>query len=287
MELGGKHPLIVFDDSDLENAGARRDAGQFYSTGQVCSNGTRVFVQRAEGPVPRPVVARTKAIKRRPADPETQVAALVPSGSASKVLAYIALVGRRARANSRRRGVPSEAAPSRAALSCARRFSDGRDDMPIAREEIFGPVMSRAGFDDEEEVIAAPTIRVRPRGRSSRATSSAPTAWRRSCEAGTCWINAYNLTPVELPFGGVKRFGRRPRELAGRDRTLHAGEVGLRGDGRRRLALLSGRARPSGPIGRNPGTKKPPEFPRGGVPIVRSREIPSPVHPWSDNSPAS
>ena len=99
MELGGKSPLIVFDDADIENAIGGAMLGNFYSTGQVCSNGTRVFVQKGihDRFVER-LVERTKTIRiGDPLDPETQMGPLVSKAQHDKVLAYIGIGQRRGR----------------------------------------------------------------------------------------------------------------------------------------------------------------------------------------------
>jgi betaine-aldehyde dehydrogenase len=144
MELSGKSPLLVFDDADIDSAISGAILGNFYSTGQVRSNATRVT-------------------------------APLPDGKA-----WISPVV----------------------------FADVTDDMTIAREEIFGPVMSVLDFDTKEEAIAwangtefglAAGVFTQDLARSHRVVSK--------LKASTCWINAYNLTPVEMPFGGVGQSG--------------------------------------------------------------------------------
>ena len=124
MELGGKSPLIVFDDAHLDNAVGGAMLGNFYSTGQVCSNGTRVFVQRRlKDQFLERVLARTKAIKiGDPLDPETQMGPLVSQRQRERVLAYMKLGVRKAlgcSAAARRRGCRV----SRMARSCCPPFS--------------------------------------------------------------------------------------------------------------------------------------------------------------------
>ena len=87
-------------------------------------------------------------------------------------------------------------------------FTDCTDDMTIVREEIFGPVMCVLKFDDEDEVVAPrQRHRIRARRRRVHARPGARPSRRRRAGGGTCWINTYNLTPVEMPFGGVKQSG--------------------------------------------------------------------------------
>ena len=210
MELGGKSPLIVFDDADLDNAVGGALLGNFYSSGQICSNGTRVFVHRRirEQFLER-LVARTTAIRLGdPLDPATQMGPLISATQREKVLAAIA-VGREDGATLMAGGgVPRLQGLEQGYFVEPTIFSDVKDDMRLASDEIFGPVMSVLDFADEDEVVAranatefglAAGVFTRDLQRGHRIVSR--------LEAGTCWINAYNLTPVEVPFGGVKRSG--------------------------------------------------------------------------------
>jgi len=206
MELGGKSPLIIFDDADLEDAIGGAMLGNFYSAGQVCSNGTRVFVQRGikERFLER-LKARTEAISMGdPMDEATQMGPLVNAAQMEKVLGYIE-AGRSEGARlltggARLNGPGCFVQPTV--------FADVTDTMTIAREEIFGPVMAVLDFDTEEEVIARANdtefglsagVFTRDLTRAHRVIGQ--------LEAGTCWINAYNLAPVEAPFGGSKMSG--------------------------------------------------------------------------------
>ncbi|HMM63491.1 MAG TPA: betaine-aldehyde dehydrogenase [Mesorhizobium sp.] len=210
MELGGKSPLIVFDDADLENAIGGAMLGNFYSTGQICSNGTRVFVQKGlhDRFVER-LVERTKKIRiGDPLDPETQMGPLVSKAQHDKVVDYIR-IGREEGANlACGGGVPSLQGFEAGFFVEPTVFTRVTDDMRIAREEIFGPVMSVLSFESEDEAVE----RANATGFGLAAgvfTRDLPRAHRviSELEAGTCWINAYNLTPVEMPFGGVKQSG--------------------------------------------------------------------------------
>ena len=210
MELGGKSPLIVFDDADLENAIGGAMLGNFYSTGQICSNGTRVFVQKGlhDRFVER-LVERTKKIRiGDPLDPETQMGPLVSKAQHDKVADYIR-IGREEGANlACGGGVPSLQGFEAGFFVEPTVFTRVTDDMRIAREEIFGPVMSVLSFESEDEAVE----RANATGFGLAAgvfTRDLPRAHRviSELEAGTCWINAYNLTPVEMPFGGVKQSG--------------------------------------------------------------------------------
>ncbi|MDQ7261992.1 betaine-aldehyde dehydrogenase [Paracoccus sp. PS-1] len=203
MELGGKSPLIVFDDASLEDAVGAAMLANFYSSGQICSNGTRVFVQEGILPAFLDRLAERVAKVRigDPLDGETQHGPIVSPAQAAKIRAAIA----RGREEGARLvcGGPGEGAFVPPTV-----FADASDEMWIVREEIFGPVMSVLGFATEEEVVAranaspyglAAGVFTRDLARGHRMAAA--------LQAGTTWINAYNLTPVEAPFGGVKLSG--------------------------------------------------------------------------------
>jgi betaine-aldehyde dehydrogenase len=210
LELGGKSPLIVFDDAKLENAVSGALIGNFYSAGEVCSNGTRVFVQRRiKSAFMERLKARTAALViGDPVDPRTQVGALISEAHMQRVLAYIA----RGRAEGARLLVGGERVTAgdlaNGFFVAPAVFDACHDDMTIVREEIFGPVMSVLEFDDEEEVIER--ANATEFGLAAAVFTNDLTRAHRviaRLQAGTCWINHYNITPVELPFGGVKMSG--------------------------------------------------------------------------------
>jgi betaine-aldehyde dehydrogenase len=210
LELGGKSPLIVFDDAKLDNAVAGALLANFYSSGQVCSNGTRVFVHRSiKAAFLERLIKRVNAMKiGDPMHPDTQVGALISEQHMHKVLSYVA----RGRAEGAqlltggKRVTQGELA--RGFFVAPTVFDECRDDMCIVREEIFGPVMSVLDFTDEDEVIqrANATQFGLAAGVFTNDLSRAHRVIAR-LQAGTCWINHYNVTPVELPFGGVKSSG--------------------------------------------------------------------------------
>ena len=210
LELGGKSPLIVFADADLNDAVSGAMLGNFYSTGQICSNGTRVFVQRdVKQAFMERLVERTRKIRLGdPLDETTHLGPLVSKAQYDKVLDYmrlgveggatLAVGGGRASLQGFEHGLFVEPTV----------FADVQDDMRIATEEIFGPVMCVLDFNDEAEVVAranahetglAAGVFTRDLKRAHRVVAA--------LKAGTCWINAYNLTPAGVPFGGVKRSG--------------------------------------------------------------------------------
>ncbi|MCX7645076.1 MAG: betaine-aldehyde dehydrogenase [Rhodobacteraceae bacterium] len=206
LELGGKSPLVIFADADLDAAVGGAMLGNFYSSGQVCSNGTRVFVERSvETEFLARLAARTAAIRiGDPLDESTTFGPLISEAQREKVLGYIA-AGRAEGA----RLVIGGGVPQRPGFYVEPTvFADVTDDMTIAREEIFGPVMCVLAFDTEEEVIARANatefglsagVFTRDLARAHRVIGR--------IAAGSCWINSYNLTPVEVPFGGTKMSG--------------------------------------------------------------------------------
>ncbi len=210
LELGGKSPLIVFGDAHLDNAVSGALLGNFYSAGEVCSNGTRVFVHRSvRAQFVERLRARTAAMRiGDPLDPATQVGALISAEHMQKVLGLIA----RGRAQGARLVIGGSrvttGALGRGCFVAPTVFDACHDDMDIVRLEIFGPVMSVLEFDSEEEVVAranatefglAAGVFTNDLMRAHRVIAQ--------LEAGTCWINHYNITPIELPFGGVKMSG--------------------------------------------------------------------------------
>lgn len=210
MELGGKSPLIVFDDADVENAVSGAMLANFYSTGQVCSNGTRVFVQKdIEQRFIERLIERTKAIRLGdPLAPDTQMGPLVNKAQFDKVVGYIETGKQEGATLACGGGVPKLQGFEAGLFVEPTIFTGVQDDMRIAREEIFGPVMCVLGFDSEAEAIARANDT--EFGLSAGVfTRDLPRAHRVIAElqAGTCWINTFNLTPVEMPFGGYKQSG--------------------------------------------------------------------------------
>ena len=210
LELGGKSPLIVFEDAKLDNAVGGALLANFYSSGQVCSNATRVFVHSSikQAFLDR-LVKRVSAMRvGDPLDPSTQVGALVSEQHMQKVLSYI----ERGRAEGARLVIGgtrvTAGALGRGYFVAPTIFDNCRDDMAIVREEIFGPVMSILEFEDEREVIER--ANATEFGLAAGVFTNDLTRGHRviaQLQAGTCWLNHYNVTPIELPFGGVKMSG--------------------------------------------------------------------------------
>lgn len=211
MELGGKSPLIVFEDADIDEAVTGAMLGNFYTQGEVCTNGTRVFVHKNcyDEFVDR-LIERTRnnVIVGNPADPATNLGALISEPHLQKVLSYIAL-GKEEGATlafGGERIMPKHCEEGYFVGPTI--FTDCTDDMRITREEIFGPVMSILTFETEDEVIArandtdyglAAGIFCNDIRRAHRVIAQ--------LQAGICWINAYGNSPVEMPVGGNKLSG--------------------------------------------------------------------------------
>lgn len=214
MELGGKSPLLVFADAPLEQAVSGAMLANFFTQGEVCSNGTRVFVQEEiYDEFLRALRPRTEAIRiGNPIDPKTQMGALISRAHLEKVRSYIEL----GQGEGAKLLCGGETPDFRGADYDLRKgfflspavFADCGDHMKIVKEEIFGPVMTVLPFRNEAEVLAranstdfglAAGVFTRDIGRAHRVVAQ--------LDAGTCWINTYNVTPVEIPFGGVKRSG--------------------------------------------------------------------------------
>ncbi len=206
MELGGKSPLIVFDDADIEDAVGGAILGNFYSSGQVCSNGTRVFVQRGiKGRFLSRLAERLgDAVIGDPRDEATNFGPMVSEDQLKIVLGYI----EKGKAEGARLVCGGTRLDRPGCFVAPTVFADVTDSMVIAREEIFGPVMAVLDFDDEAEVIARAndTDLGLSAGVFTRDIARAHRVIAR-IKAGSCFINSYNDAPVEAPFGGMKGSG--------------------------------------------------------------------------------
>lgn len=206
MELGGKSPMIVFDDADIENAVGGAILGNFYSSGQVCSNGTRVFVHKAikDQFLKRLSERLGNAVIGDPLDPATSFGPMVSERQMNIVLGYI----EKGQAEGARLVTGGKRVDREGFYLEPTVFADVTDDMVIAREEIFGPVMAVLDFEDEDDVMARANDT--EFGLAAGVFTGDLTRAHRVAarfEAGTCYINTYNDAPVEAPFGGSKRSG--------------------------------------------------------------------------------
>ncbi|WP_251978401.1 betaine-aldehyde dehydrogenase [Salinicola avicenniae] len=210
MELGGKSPLIVFDDADLDRAADGAMMANFYSSGQVCTNGTRVFVHRSvKEAFEAKIVERVARIQAGdPLAPATNFGPLVSFEHLDKVTSYLEIAkqdGARLLAGGHRL---TDGDFAKGAWVAPTVYTDCRDDMRIVREEIFGPVMSILVFDDEEEVVrrANDTEYGLAAGLFTEGLNRAHRVIHQ-LEAGICWINTWGDSPAEMPVGGYKQSG--------------------------------------------------------------------------------
>jgi betaine-aldehyde dehydrogenase len=210
MELGGKSPMLVFDDAKLDNAVAGAMLANFYTQGEVCTNGTRVFVQAGVyDEFVAKVAARANTIKLGdPLELDTQMGALISEKHLEKVLGYI---------EGAKKTSARLVCGGKRHISAATKdgyfveptvFADCTDDMVHVQEEIFGPVMSILKFTDEDEAIArandsdyglAAGVFSQDISRAHRVINQ--------IQAGICWINSWGDSPAEMPVGGYKQSG--------------------------------------------------------------------------------
>ncbi|OOV85951.1 betaine-aldehyde dehydrogenase [Oceanospirillum linum] len=210
MELGGKSPMIIFPDTPVEQAVSGAMLANFYTQGEVCTNGTRVFVHDAiyDAFLDELKTRTEQMIIGDPTDPKTQVGALISKDHMQKVLGYIE-AAKQAGARLICGGEQAtENGPDKGAFVKPTVFADCTDDMPQVIDEIFGPVMSVLRFSDEEEVITrannteyglAAGVFTRDLGRAHRVINR--------LQAGICWINTWGASPAEMPVGGYKLSG--------------------------------------------------------------------------------
>ena len=211
MELGGKSPLIIFDDTNLEQAVSAAMLGNFYTQGEICTNGTRVFVQRkiydaflAE------LVERTEnnIIAGDPENPNTNFGALISAGHRDLVMKYI----NSAKTEGARLltgGAELQPAGFENGYFVAPTvFADCTDDMTIVREEIFGPVVTVTKFKSLDEVVdmANDSEYGLAAGIHTLNINTALKVADR-LKAGTVWINTYNDFHHSVPFGGFNASG--------------------------------------------------------------------------------
>ncbi|OOE81641.1 betaine-aldehyde dehydrogenase [Salinivibrio sp. ML198] len=210
MELGGKSPCIVFDDADLDNAVSAAMVANFYTQGEVCTHGTRVFVHDSiyDRFIEQLKHRTEKLVIGDPTDMNTQIGALISTEHLEKVMTAIETAkqsgatllsgGYRVTENGLDKG--NFVAPTI--------FTDCDDSMAHVRDEIFGPVMSVLRFSDEEEVVArannthyglAAGVFTQNLSRAHRII--------HQLEAGICWVNTWGDSPAEMPVGGYKHSG--------------------------------------------------------------------------------
>jgi aldehyde dehydrogenase (NAD+) len=225
LELGGKSPNIVFADSDIDNAVKGAINGIFYGKGEVCNAGSRLFVEsKIKDEFLEKLVGRARKMQPAdPLDPKTRMGAIVSQEQMQTVLGYIEA--------GKNEGAKLIAGGKRVSVDGGKGFfieptvfSDVKNDMKIAQEEIFGPVLATLSFDDLDQVVSL--ANQNPYGLAAavwtRDVKKAHTV-SRQLRAGTVWINTYGLMDASLPFGGYKSSGF-GREL-GQNALEHYTEV--------------------------------------------------------------
>ncbi len=202
LELGGKSPNVVFADSDLEAAIKASSSGVFYNAGQVCSAGTRIVVEESiYDEFVAGLKARAKSLRMgNPLDPSTTLGPIISQQQLERVAEYIDVgksEGARLESGGNRPDGPGHYLEPTI-------FSEVRNDMRIAQEEIFGPVASVIKFKTEDEAVAIA---------NGTPYSLAAAVWSNDVtkvlsvahrlRAGTVWVNTYGHTDTRLPWGGA------------------------------------------------------------------------------------
>jgi aldehyde dehydrogenase (NAD+) len=210
LELGGKSPDIVFADADMEAAVPGAAMAVFNNSGQICSAGTRMFVERkVYDEFSERVAEFGKKLKvGNSADPDTEIGPLVSAEQLERVNGYLA-IGRQEGARVLSGGEQlTDGDLAKGYFVPPTVFADVKDSMRIAQEEIFGPVISAIPFNDVEEVIerANKTHFGLGSGVWTRDLSKAHKL-ARGIRAGSVWINCYQATDPAVPFGGYKMSG--------------------------------------------------------------------------------
>ncbi len=208
LELGGKSPNIVFADADLDAAVKGAYNGIFYGKGEVCAAGSRLFVEeKVHDELVERLVERTRRlVPGDPLDPKTRLGALVSAKQRESVLGYVE-TGRREGARVAHGGEAATVGGKGWFMQPT--VLDGvSNDMTVAREEIFGPVLAVIRFRDVDDAVAqananiyglAAGVWTRDIGKAHQVA--------RQVQAGTVWINQYNWYDSGAPFGGYKQSG--------------------------------------------------------------------------------
>lgn len=210
MELGGKSPLIIFDDAKLDQAVSAAMVANFYTQGEVCTHGTRVFVHDSlyDAFVAQLKLRTEQLVIGDPMDINTQLGALISKPHLNKVLTAIEQA-KTSQATLLTGGYQvTDNGLDKGNFVAPTVFIDCTDDMPHVQQEIFGPVMSVLKFSDEDEVIArangtqyglAAGVFTQNLSRAHRVI--------HQLQAGICWINTWGDSPAEMPVGGYKHSG--------------------------------------------------------------------------------
>jgi aldehyde dehydrogenase (NAD+) len=210
LELGGKSPNIVFADSDIDNAVKGAINGIFYGKGEVCCAGSRLFVEsKVQDEFTDKLVQRAKKLQPGdPLHPKTRLGAIVSEQQMKTVLDYIE--------SGKREGAQIVTGGNRVSTIGNGKgffieptiFGGVKNEMKIAQEEIFGPVLATLSFSDIDEV--ASLANANPYGLAAAIWTNdvkKAHALSKRLRAGTVWINTYGLMDAALPFGGYKQSG--------------------------------------------------------------------------------
>ncbi|MFO0981152.1 MAG: aldehyde dehydrogenase family protein [Planctomycetota bacterium] len=219
LELGGKSPNVVFADADLDAAVRGAMTGIFYNKGEVCAAGSRLLVERSiHDQFMQRLVAKLDTIKvGDPLDKGTRMGPVISAAQLNSVLAYVAS----GKQEGARLAFGGERLPGKGFFMQPTVFDRASSTMRIAREEIFGPVLTTIPFEDFDKAVVegnntqyglAAAIWTRDISKALRAA--------RALRAGTVWVNTYNRYDPALPFGGFKESGF-GRELGARAIDLY------------------------------------------------------------------